>query len=731
MVTSAKIRGSWPIYVPTTQNGLKIVSSDGTYTTKTTADGLSSNEVIEAAAYDGKVYIATNSGLDVMTIATGGITHLNAVRTVNVYVSASGILYFKLGNGDRFRYDIATATQTAANTNWGNFLELGSSNKIAESQDGMLYFSSGFQIYKFNEATQTTSQVTSGWGRPFISGVAIYKGDIYYAHDVIPEEMVYSGYYDEYDNWVDTSYFTPAAPGIVGRIENGNGIPVFEIPGYHYNVGNLIADEDNIYCSSEATGQGYLHVYQNVSQPYAVMKAPETYAMSGEDAYNFVPHKHLARSSVSGKIFSMCSTHTDMPSQSRSSSIRLITTNGVESATPDLWNPEIVGPKAMYTTELPLSSPPTDLALSASTVVEGSGELFLVGTLTPTGGVAPYVYTLEVGTGSTHNGLFAIYNDNELWATSSFDYENMPADAIGNTVSVLIQVASGEATYQKAFHITVTDIGLPTALSVNPQMVNENAAVGTTVGTISQTGGDADVTYSYSLPDDYGFNSSFTIDGDSLKTSAVFDYETKSSYAIKIKATSVDGEFEQLLTVQVRNVNEAGNVVINGLPKQGETLSFTLTDPDGVLGTYPHWQDSVTNMELTNTPTFLLTQDHVGKQIRLVVNYSTVAFVNNTAVALTEVIVGTGVDLPSTGTDAPVMVGSLAVGTVIADPRSGVTYNGNPLPAGSVLRNTTTGQKFIAGGTSITDFTAIEITPPAAWGFSVAGDTAWAVLQDL
>jgi hypothetical protein len=72
------------------------------------------------------------------------------------------------------------------------------------------------------------------------------------------------------------------------------------------------------------------------------------------------------------------------------------------------------------------------------------------------------------------------------------------------------------------------------------------------------------------------------------------------------------------------------------------------------------------------------------------------------------------------------------------DPRvTGVTYLGLPLPAGSVVRYTkdTPGrsddQKFLAGGTSATDFLAIEITPPAAWGFSADGDEAWETLQAL
>jgi photosystem II stability/assembly factor-like uncharacterized protein len=100
-------------------------------------------------------------------------------------------------------------------------------------------------------------------------------------------------------------------------------------------------------------------------------------------------------------------------------------------------------------------------------------------------------------------------------------------------------------------------------------------------------------------------------------------------------------------------------------------------------------------------------------------------------VAITVTDVVEGAVLPTEGAGAPILVGSVAVGTITEDPRTagGVTYNGNPLPAGSVLRNTTDGQKFIAGGTSATDFAAIEITPPAAWGFSAGGGVAWATLQ--
>lgn len=71
------------------------------------------------------------------------------------------------------------------------------------------------------------------------------------------------------------------------------------------------------------------------------------------------------------------------------------------------------------------------------------------------------------------------------------------------------------------------------------------------------------------------------------------------------------------------------------------------------------------------------------------------------------------------------------IGQVTGNPTEspGVTYNSNPLPAGSVVRNTVDGQKFIAGGASATDFVAIPITPKVGWTW-LTGSSAWEVLQN-
>jgi len=68
--------------------------------------------------------------------------------------------------------------------------------------------------------------------------------------------------------------------------------------------------------------------------------------------------------------------------------------------------------------------------------------------------------------------------------------------------------------------------------------VIENAPAGTTVGSLSASDPDAGETFTYSLVSGDGStdNASFTIDGNSLKTSEVFDFETKNSYSIRVQA---------------------------------------------------------------------------------------------------------------------------------------------------------------------------------------------------
>lgn len=73
-----------------------------------------------------------------------------------------------------------------------------------------------------------------------------------------------------------------------------------------------------------------------------------------------------------------------------------------------------------------------------------------------------------------------------------------------------------------------------------------------------------------------------------------------------------------------------------------------------------------------------------------------------------------------------------AVATVNVNPITiEVTINGQPLPSGSVLRNSLTNQKFVKIEGGVKSFLAIEIEPKNSWAFTPTGNAAWEILQAL
>ena len=78
----------------------------------------------------------------------------------------------------------------------------------------------------------------------------------------------------------------------------------------------------------------------------------------------------------------------------------------------------------------------------------------------------------------------------------------------------------------------------PTNILLSGKYVSENLPVSTTVGSFSTQDPDATNTFNYSLVAGTGSedNSSFTISGSNLLTAAVFNYEVKSNYSIRVQS---------------------------------------------------------------------------------------------------------------------------------------------------------------------------------------------------
>ena len=104
----------------------------------------------------------------------------------------------------------------------------------------------------------------------------------------------------------------------------------------------------------------------------------------------------------------------------------------------------------------------------------------------------------------------------------------------------------------------------PTNITLSATSIQENNAVGATIGTLTSTDADAGDSHSYTLVSGTGDtdNAAFTISGNTLKTNVVFDFETKASYSIRVKTDDgFNGTFEKALTITVTNEPEAIIVV--------------------------------------------------------------------------------------------------------------------------------------------------------------------------
>jgi hypothetical protein len=230
---------------------------------------------------------------------------------------------------------------------------------------------------------------------------------------------------------------------------------------------------------------------------------------------------------------------------------------------------------------------PTNLTLSNTSIAENQAVGTSIGTFTTIDPDADntFTYSLVTGAGDTDNALFTI-TDNQLQTNGIFDYETQ------NSYSIRVRTTDQDGlTFEKQLTIGVTNINeTPTELTLPNTSIAENQAVGTTVGTFTSTDPDTGNTFAYSLVTGIGStdNALFAIAGNQLQTNAIFDYETKNSYSIRVKTTDQGGlTFEKQLTIGVTDINETptdltlSNTSIAENQAVGTTVgTFTSTDPD-------------------------------------------------------------------------------------------------------------------------------------------------------
>jgi len=135
--------------------------------------------------------------------------------------------------------------------------------------------------------------------------------------------------------------------------------------------------------------------------------------------------------------------------------------------------------------------------------------------------------------------------------------------AASHNITVRATSADG-STATATFTINVNDVdefevSAVTDSNVAPNAVDENAAVGTTVGlTGLATDADATATITYSLDDDAGGRFAIHATTGVVTVNGALDYETATSHSVTIRATSSDGsQSTQTFTITVNDVGES------------------------------------------------------------------------------------------------------------------------------------------------------------------------------
>jgi hypothetical protein len=205
------------------------------------------------------------------------------------------------------------------------------------------------------------------------------------------------------------------------------------------------------------------------------------------------------------------------------------------------------------TSEADICNPLPVVSDAAFSIAEDAAVGTSVGTVTATDDEA-LTYTITAG---DPGGAFAIdLATGEITTAAALDYEATPSYSL--TVDVDDGLHSAEATVD----ITVTNVA-PTVSNASFS-VAEDAAVGTSLGTVSGDDGAATLEYSITNGNTGG---AFAIDAATgeITTAAALDYETTPSYTLTVAAS--DGSLSGTATVSIAVTDVAEGPTFDDVPE--------------------------------------------------------------------------------------------------------------------------------------------------------------------
>ncbi|WP_339787714.1 hypothetical protein, partial [uncultured Imperialibacter sp.] len=233
------------------------------------------------------------------------------------------------------------------------------------------------------------------------------------------------------------------------------------------------------------------------------------------------------------------------------------------------------------------NSAPTAMELDVVEIAENLPENAKVGLLSSTDSDEgdTFTYLLVAGEGGMDNSSFVIVG-NELQTATRFDFETK------SSLRVRIETMDAlGAVFSAPFTITVTDANdPPTSVSVSNAEFAENLPVGSELATLSTSDQDETDNHTYTLVAGEGDtdNASFTISGDKLLANAIFDFETKAAYTIRVQTMdAADAVFSDAFVFTIIDDNDAPSAIslssdefVENLPVGSELAILSTSDQD-------------------------------------------------------------------------------------------------------------------------------------------------------
>lgn len=222
---------------------------------------------------------------------------------------------------------------------------------------------------------------------------------------------------------------------------------------------------------------------------------------------------------------------------------------------------------------------PTDVNLTATSVLENQPANTVIGTLSTTDLDPGDTFTYSLVSGDVAN--FTLLG-NQLLSQGPFDFEARSSYQV-----TVRSTDAGGLSFDKTFTIQVTNVNeSPIDVNLSANVVRENQPAGTIVGTLTATDPDTGDTFNYSLVG--GDVAAFSMVGNQLTTSHSFDFETQPVYQLTVRATDAGGlTFDKTVNINVGNVNEqptgislSGATAAENLPGGTAIGSLATTDPD-------------------------------------------------------------------------------------------------------------------------------------------------------